>query len=483
MSETRGTEGFERPDDKELEDYLKQSRKSLSMMKEGKTPLFFKPKKGASTKLIGIIILIVISSGLIIIFPMLSNQFNPSLENNGSKNQTTSSTSTLPSTSEPVSSNQDLRMAVQQLEIIIDEMIPSNLTIIHPIMINGTINTSHMISINELLDLIWYLNQFDRDSNWWNLGRELLFNEYKLWNESNLEIEELSVQLRTLRGLLAYAQEDLILDETNRFLFENTCVSLWNKVIDTFDNTSNTISSSTNSSLRFAIDQILFIEILTRAANHPTLFTQDNLQNYAIKIIETIDQLIGYPYGIPLSFYSNKSWLSPIYQFKDQGELVLSLNRLKALFDISSIDSILTRVDDFISNYFVNQDWSCSPKYNFTSMEASDEVFAQDQALLIRSHVIFERLTYAKYTVDALRNQFYAPNNGFYSSIKDQQTQYLIDQVHILLAFQELIELETEVEVSASGAWGFEILLIVFILVLAKRGLTRKRKSKKRLEK
>lgn len=484
MSEIRGTEGFERPDDKELEDYLKQSRESLSMMKDGKTPLFFKPKKGTSTRLIGIIILIVISSSLIIIFPMLSNQINPNLENNTTKNQSTSSTftSSQPSTSEPDSSGQDLRMTVQQLEIIIDEMIPSNLAIIHPIMINGTINTSHIISITELLDLIWYLNQFEQDSNWWNLGRELLFNEYKLWNESSHEIDELSVQLRTLRGLLAYSQEDLILNETNRIIFDNTCISLWNKIIYVFDNSSNTISSSINSSLRFANDQILFIEVLTRALNHPTLFNKENLQNFAVKIIETLDQLIGSANGIPISFYSNRSWLSPIYQFKDQGELILSLNRLNTVFDIISIDSILTRVDDFISNYFVKQDWSCSSKYNFTSMEASNEVFAQDQALLIRSHVIFDRLTYAKYTVDTLRNLFNAPNNGFYSSIKDQQTQYLIDQIYILLAFQELIEHETEQEASASGAWGFEILLIVFILLLVKRGLRRKRKSLKKRE-
>jgi hypothetical protein len=198
-------------------------------------------------------------------------------------------------------------------------------------------------------------------------------------------------------------------------------------------------------------------------------------------MIDTIDQLIGNTNGFPDTFYSNQSWLSPIYQFKHQGELLLTLNQLNTVFEMNYIDSILNRVDTFISN-FVLQDWSCSSKFNLTSMQASNEVFVQDQALLIRSHIIFERSQYAKYTANSLRNLFSAPNNGFYSSLNDQQTQYLIDQIHILLAFQELIEHESEREASASGAWGFEILLIAFILLLVKRGLMRKRKSLKKGE-
>ncbi|MFX0151033.1 MAG: hypothetical protein ACFFAJ_09655 [Candidatus Hodarchaeota archaeon] len=483
MSEIRGTEGFERPDEKELQDYLQQSRKSLAKMKEGRPPIFFKPKKRISTKLIGIVILIAFSS-LLIIFPMLSNQIDPNLKNNNITDQSTSSTFTSsPTTDEPYSSSLDLQMTIQELESVIDEMISSNPSSIFPEMINGTINTSHVISINELLNLIWYLNQFDQDSNWRNLGRELLMNGDNLWGESAQNITEISVQLQTLRGILAYSQYEIAFNSANQEIYENTCRILWNNIIDVFDNSSNTLSSSLNSTLRFASDQILFIEILTSALSHSNLFNQEIVQNYITKMIDTFDQVIGITNGLPDSFYSNRSWISPIYTFKHQGELFLALERLNTVFEIIKIDSILDRVDDFISNYFVKQDWSCSPKFNITSMTVFTGAYVQDQTLLIRTQVMSKRLTYAKYASNKLQNLFNAPNNGFYSSLEDRQTQSLMDQIYILLAFHELLELELELMGQAGASWGVEFMLLALVLLLGKRGYFRRRKSWKKREK
>ncbi|MFX0172823.1 MAG: hypothetical protein ACFE9L_12975 [Candidatus Hodarchaeota archaeon] len=484
MSEIKGTEGFERPDEKELQDYLKQSRKSLAEMKEGKPPIFFKPKKRISTKLIGIVILITFSS-LLIIFPMLSNQIDPTSKNNNTTNQYTSSTftSSPSSTGEPDSSSLDLQMAIYELESIIYEMISSDLSSIYPEMINGTINTSCVISINELQNLIWYLNQFDQDSNWWNLGRELLINNNNLWGESVQNIEDISVQLQTLRGLLAYSQHEIALNSTNQQIYDNTCRVLWDKIIKVFDNSSNTLSSPLNNSLRFASDQILFIEILTSALSHSNLYNQEKVQNYLTKMVDSFDQVIRITNGLPDSFYSNRSWISPIYTFKHQGELLLALERLNTVFEIVTIDSILNRVDGFISNYFVKQDWSCSPKFNITSLTVFTGAYVQDQTLLIRTQVMSERLTYAKYTANKLRNLFSAPNNGFYSSLEDRETQSLMDQIYILLTFHELLELDSELMDYAGALWGVEFMLLALILLLVKRGYSRRRDSLKKLQK
>jgi hypothetical protein len=486
MSEIRGTEGFERPDEKELQDYLKQSRKSLTKMKEGKPPIFFKPKKRISTKLIGIVILIVFSS-LVIIFPMLSNEIDTNSQNNNTANQSTSSTltSSPSSTDEPDSSSLDLQTTIYELESIIYEMISSDQSSIYPEMINGTINTSRVISINELLNLIWYLNQFDQDSNWywWNLGRELLIDDDNLWGESVQNIEDVSVQLQTLRGLLAYSQYEIAFNSTNQQIYDNTCVILWNKIIEVFDNSSNTLVSPFNNSLRFASDQILFIELLTNALSHSNLYNQEKVQNYITKIIDTFDQVIRITNGLPDFFYSNRSWISPIYTFKHQGELLLALERLNRVFEIVTLDSIINRVDDFISNFFVKQDWSCNPKYNITSMAAFTGAYVQDQTLLIRTQVMSERLTYAKYASNKLRNLFNAPNNGFYSSLEDRETQSLMDQIYILLAFHELLELDLELMEGAAASWGVEVILLVLVILLVKRGHFMRRNSWKKREK
>ena len=85
MSKMRGKQGFEAPPPQDLEKYLKEGRKSINRMKEGKSPLKFRPRRSISVRLVGIAIFIVISSSLFIAAPFLDmdqTNNNPP-ENNG----------------------------------------------------------------------------------------------------------------------------------------------------------------------------------------------------------------------------------------------------------------------------------------------------------------------------------------------------------------------------------------------------------------
>ncbi|MFX1508275.1 MAG: hypothetical protein ACFFDC_19505, partial [Promethearchaeota archaeon] len=152
MSEVRGQEGFEGPTEQELEDYIKQSRKSISRMQRGKSPLFFRPKKNRIRLIIGIVFLFVIPTALLSIASLMSI---PPPENNHDDITGTTDTYITELTFEtttPIPEELDPEQVTRNLEDIIDEMITLNHSIIHPEMIDGLINTSHLISDSELLD-------------------------------------------------------------------------------------------------------------------------------------------------------------------------------------------------------------------------------------------------------------------------------------------------------------------------------------------
>ena len=232
MSEVRGQEGFEGPTEQELEDYIKQSRKSISQMQRGKSPLFFRPKKNRTRMIIGIIFLFVIPTALLSIASLMSTR--PSESNHVNITGTTDTddiTEVTFETTTPIPEDFDPEKVTRNLENIIDEMITPNHSIIHPIMIDGSINTSHLISNSELLDLIWYFSQFKTNSKWWNIGRELLFEKFTPWNESDLYGEDSNLQIKALRSYLVYKPVDIPLNMNNLEIFNNACKFLWDKIL------------------------------------------------------------------------------------------------------------------------------------------------------------------------------------------------------------------------------------------------------------
>ena len=66
MSDIRGKKGFEAPSHEDLDEYLAQSRRSMSQMKDGKPPLIFKPKRSLPFRIIAVIIILVISTSLML---------------------------------------------------------------------------------------------------------------------------------------------------------------------------------------------------------------------------------------------------------------------------------------------------------------------------------------------------------------------------------------------------------------------------------
>ena len=60
MSKIRGKQGFEALTPQDLEKYIKQGRKYLNRMKEGKHPLKFRPRRSMSVRRVGIAIFILI---------------------------------------------------------------------------------------------------------------------------------------------------------------------------------------------------------------------------------------------------------------------------------------------------------------------------------------------------------------------------------------------------------------------------------------
>ncbi|MFX0122558.1 MAG: hypothetical protein ACFFAE_02915 [Candidatus Hodarchaeota archaeon] len=469
MSEVRGQKGFEGPSEQELEDYIRQSRKSLSRMQKGKPPIFFRPKKNRTKIIIGIVFLLVIPTAILSIATLMS-----SYPLNNSLNNTTGTTDThitepATETTTPIPVELDPEDVTRSLETVIEEMISPDLSTINPVIISGSINTSHLISDSELLDLVWYLNQFESGSKWWNIGRDLLFEKYPLWNGSYIDIEESELQIKALRSFLVYTPEEIPLDTYNLEIFHNSCLSLWKTILPKIDNLTSTLCSFPNNSFRLADDQILFIDFLSKAAKFPNLFNLSLMNNYSKNAVETLDQLTITSNGIPESFDLISSQSSSIFHTKHQGGLILALNRLRSVADVGpSVNLIINRLNKFITNHLVNEDWSCSAYYNTSNREQSKEILASDQSLIIRCNVLFEHLRYGKFIASSLIDKLEAPNSGFYSSSMDQNSQYLLDQINILLAFQDLILLESimypPTEGPGAASWSFGIILIILTI-------------------
>ncbi len=484
MSEVRGQKGFEGPSEQELEDYIKQSRKSISRMQKGNPPLFFRPKKNRTKIIFGIVFLLVIPTAFLSIASLMSNYSSNGNLNNTTGIITTQTTESLPETTTPIPEEYEPEQVTRSLENIINEMISSDHSTINPVIIDGSINKSRLISDTELLDLIWYLNQFESGSKWWNIGRELLFEKFPLWNESYTDLEECELQIKALRSFLVYKPEEILLDMYNLEIFHNSCTFLWETILPKIDNLTSTLGSSPNNSFRLAGNQILFIEFLSKAVKFTNLFNLSLLNDYAKNAVETLDQLTDRTTGIPESFDVNLSQSSSIFHSKHQAKLILALNWLDNSFDIgSSVNLLINRLNKFITNHLFNEDWSYSAYYNSSNRERSDEILAGDQSLIIRCKVLFEHLQSGKYIAGELIEKLKAPNSGFYSSSTDQNLQYLLDQVQILLAFQDLILLESIIypptEGPSAATWGFGVILILLSLsfIPFKRKLCKRKHS------
>ncbi|MFX1249721.1 MAG: hypothetical protein ACFFB2_20680, partial [Promethearchaeota archaeon] len=391
---------------------------------------------------------------------------------------TTQITEPIIETTTPIPEDFDPEQVTKNLETVIDEMISPDHSIITPVIINGSINTSRLISDTELLDLIWYCNQFQKDSKWWNIGRELLFEKFLLWNNSYTDVDEYELQIKALRTFLAYTPEEIPLDTYNLEIFHNACLSLWKRILPKIDNLTSTLGVSPNDSTRLTSNQILFIEFLSKANEFPTLFNVSMLNDYAKNTVVTLDQLTDRTTGIPEFFDLNSSRSSSIFHSREQGELILALNCLENAFSIgSSIEFLIDRLNKFITNHLINEDWTCSAYYNSSNPlhQPSDEIRASDQGLIIRCKVLFEHLGPSKYIADSLIEKLKAPNSGFYSSSTNLNSQHLLDQLQILLAFQDLIllesmiypptgetsELTTGEEPAAGATWETSMLLII----------------------
>ncbi|MFX1508370.1 MAG: hypothetical protein ACFFDC_19990, partial [Promethearchaeota archaeon] len=332
-------------------------------------------------------------------------------------------------------------------------------------------------SDSELLDLIWYLSHFEANSKWWNIGRELLFEKFPLWNESYAYGEDFDLQIKTLRSYLVFEPVDIPLNMDNLEIFHNACKFLWEKIHPNIDSLTKTLGSPPENSTRLTSDQILFFEFLSQAANFPTIFNISILTDYARKAVETIVEITNKTNGIPEYFDINSSQSSSIYRCRHQGELILALNQLDFAYQIgSTVDILINRINKFIINHLRNKDWSCSEYYNSSNRKRSEHILASDQSLIIRCYVLFEHLQSGKYISEKLIEKLEAPNSGFYPSSTDRNSQNLIDQVQILLAFNDLIMLESQIYPTepkeGAASWGFglfSIILLVSVLLVKRK--------------
>ncbi|MHA1237127.1 MAG: hypothetical protein ACTSQ9_05650 [Candidatus Hodarchaeales archaeon] len=415
MSEIRGKQGFESPPPQDLENYLRQGRKSVNRMKKGKPPLKFHPRRSISMKFVAIAIFILISSSLFIVAPFLS--LNPSDNNSPINNQTSTTTptsqTTTTTTTQIVITDQDLRSTMIDLEGILAQMIPSNHSLITPVMLDGAVNFSHAISEEDLLDFIWYLSQFDSDSDWWELGKELIAERSNIWNESTFLSYTIPLQLKTLRSLLAYPSYEISLGITDTTSFEDTCIALWENITRVYSNITHLIVPSENDSIVKAADQIVFLDVLAQTINQQTLFNNTQVENIALEIINKFSSLTANLKGIPDSFSANLSWLSPIYKYKDQGRLILSLDRMfNILTPLSIIEDLILRLSNFQDD-FREEDWSLSSEYNHTSKNSNQEFFLTDQVIGVRVNTKLEKLNVASYLINTIRTKFEASDLQF----------------------------------------------------------------------
>ncbi|MHA2216033.1 MAG: hypothetical protein ACXACY_08860 [Candidatus Hodarchaeales archaeon] len=463
MSKLRGKQGFEAPPPQDLEKYLKQGRKSINQMKEGKPPLKFRPRRSISVKLIGIMIFIIISSSLFIAAPLLSNI--PS--NNGSPPG---------NTTQPIIKYEDLKSTVTDLHGMLTQMITLNHSLITPVMHDGAVNFSHVISEEDLLDFIWFLSQFEMYSEWWYLGKELIAY---IWNESIFLSNTIPIQLKALRSLLAYPRNEISLGIADRTIFDTTCKALWTNITRVYSNTTHLIVRSENNLTVVTSDQTIFLDILAQTINQQGLFNITQVQGIASEMINKITSLTTSGKGLRESFSVNLSWLSPIYKYEDQGKLILSLNGLKRLMpSTSSIELLVLTLSNFV-DIFDEVDRSISSEYNDSIKDGNQEFNLINQAIGVRISVLLEKLNVANFQISMIRTKFEASDSSFYSFISDREFTYLLDQLYLILSFEEYLVLDAEISGSRAAASFLGIGSVLMMLIL----IPIKRKIKKSLPK
>ncbi|MHA2111016.1 MAG: hypothetical protein ACW98W_06020 [Candidatus Hodarchaeales archaeon] len=439
MSKLRGKQGFEAPPPQDLEKYLKQGRKSINQMKEGKPPLKFRPRRSISVKLIGIMIFIIISSSLFIAAPLLSNI--PS--NNGSPPG---------NTTQPIIKYEDLKSTVTDLHGMLTQMITLNHSLITPVMHDGAVNFSHVISEEDLLDFIWFLSQFEMYSEWWYLGKELI---------------------------AAYPRNEISLGIADRTIFDTTCKALWTNITRVYSNTTHLIVRSENNLTVVTSDQTIFLDILAQTINQQGLFNITQVQGIASEMINKITSLTTSGKGLRESFSVNLSWLSPIYKYEDQGKLILSLNGLKRLMpSTSSIELLVLTLSNFV-DIFDEVDRSISSEYNDSIKDGNQEFNLINQAIGVRISVLLEKLNVANFQISMIRTKFEASDSSFYSFISDREFTYLLDQLYLILSFEEYLVLDAEISGSRAAASFLGIGSVLMMLIL----IPIKRKIKKSLPK
>jgi hypothetical protein len=449
MSEIRGKKGFETPSKEDLQNYLKQGKKSVDRMKAGKKPILIKPKSSVSLKIISIIALIVISSTLFISSSLLTN-LTSIYNNNNNTNVNSSETTTSifqSTTTTLVTPFENLGTSIQEIVALVHEMVPSDRLIIASEVINGTINTSKIVNTSEILDIVWILSQFEKDSEWWFLGRELSFEVFKVWNQSVLLFEPLEVQLRALRCLLAYPANEI--NETKIF-------------------TPNYIS---------------LLDILSKKSNHPNLNITESTFSIINKILNVLDNLTSTTTGLPDDIYPNLTYISPIYQNRYQNELIITLNAISDMIGPSTLLELLTsRLTQFVDNNFLQQDWSVGSYYNRSSNTLDSKRMLVDQLFYIRANVKREKINFANYSIESIFDSFVTSNTSFFTSFENPDTQTLIDQLHILLAFQEYLDLESRLKTTSetkesAAPWSIGIFILTILLIPIRRRKLKKRKN------
>lgn len=490
MSEIRGNKGFESPSQKDLDDYLRQSRKSITQMKDGRPPIIFKPKKALPTKFLGIMLLVVVSSSLMLVgsfinfdSPRNNNNTDTTTTVTTTKLTTTTTTTTQVETTLPIDIEKDITTSIPLVEAFINTMIASNHSLINPIVINGTINRSQTISDLELFDLVWILSQFDENSEWWNLGRSLIFEKYLLWNKTSLLTENLRTQLLALRSMITYSNDNILLESDALESYQNLTKQLWENVSSAHDNVTGTFNPD-NGTILHTNDQILFSQVLAKTAGHPTLFNFSITTEKAILLLNTIYTLTESTDGLPESFDTNLTRVSDVYYSHHQAAMILALDKFSSfLGSLAIINTLTNRLNNFLMNIFLQQDWSIAFTYNQTSHNLSSKIVLNDQLLFIRTNILQNKRNFADYTLSILKLNFEAENSSYFTSSADNQTQFLTDHVHLLLSFEEFLILETtittytdteatstEYPTGAAGfAWEFTIILTVLVFISYRR--------------
>ncbi len=484
MSEIRGKKGFEAPSQEDLDDYLRQSRKSISQMKNGKSPLIFKPKRSLPLRLIGVMILIIISTSLMLGSSILD--FNPTSNNNTNETTTTEvttvtttmSTTTQMETTQPLDTDTYITNSILNVETLISTMIAPNRSLINPMIVNGTINRSLTITDLELFELVWILNQFDTSSEWWDLGRSLVFETYTLWNKTSYLSENIHFQLLTLRTLLAYSPNPILSNATNLEIYQNRAKQLWRNVTSVYNNETGTMDPN-NDTLIEMEDQIIFCQVLAKTSNFPALFNLSHTNQLATQVLETLTVITNSVDGLPKSFEKTLTNLSEIYHSHHQANMILVLDKLKSLLGPYSILETLTnRLNNFLTDVFLRQDWSIASSYNETSDMLSSRKTLRDQIFYIRANILQDKRNFADFSIHMVRSNFGSEDSSYFTSNEDSENQFLTDHVHLLLAFEEFLKLEkptTEEPTSyepadgAGNSYEFSIIIMVLLIISFRR--------------